>query len=1040
MAWTVVILTYGVRIWPRSISGMEKQLIWSKTIKSESYLSQLRFVAATGVFLFITLSAYAQGPSPSPAPPPPDQAGGTGETERVIVTGSNIPTAEEVGPNPVLNINRDLINKSPQRSAEALIKELPVANANGVPLSNNNTGFTPGASSISLRGFDPSATLVLLDGRRLAPYPVGTGGTFTFIDLNSIPRAAIESIEILKDGASTTYGADAVAGVVNIKLYKQYRGAVASVEYGNTLDKDSSQFDADILFGIGDDKTQVTGVINYYHRNSIFARDRANSSFPPFRSSNASPYNLQVSFDSVVGAGGTPPPGTGPGDIFFAHAPFFTNGLAPASAYTYTTAAFPVRFNFGPLQGMFPSSERWGGYNSFEHKVCGDQLVLYGDMLYQNVKTHNEIAPGATGSFETPGQQTIAIPPNHPLPGGVTPPNTPTFSETGLPVGAFNPFNPFEQIIAGATRARLAEFGNRKQDNETDSFVSTVGIKGDKLFDGTWGYDAGFRYSQVKDTTNFQTVSATRFRRVLNAADPIFDPTSSEFIGTTIPFDPFGDFRVPIPSNAGSVNFATIRAHDIENSKLAELDLNIYSTELFKLPAGGVGLAFGGQFRRETITQNPDDAALAGDLIGEVASALTHAGRKDYAFYAETTVPIFGPEQAVPGFHSLEFTAAGRFEAFENNDTNVLVPKVGLRWQPFDEQLTIRSTWGEGFREPSLFELYASPTSFLTPTVFHGNTNPDTNGIETSNPNLQPEDSRTFSGGVVYTPKYVPGLTLSVDLWDIERKGVVAAPVLQEVLQRFETGHLLPGEMVELDPTGTIISRVTETFQNAGRQNARGVDMGIQYTMQTPYGTFTSLTQATYLDSFILQVTTQSKSAEVSGGSADQGTLGDGYLKWKGISRLDWAWKGFDLIGTARYFGGFNEHLFSGAPNPPNPEGNKDHYVHATWFIDGQASYNLAFTAPVESQPVAGYSKDAKEVVRGKDGKAVETGQTANYSMPCWKNILNNTTITIGCDNIFGEDPPEQFGINAASNANDFPGAIYDNVGRFVYVELTKKF
>ena len=159
-------------------------------------------------------------------------AGGTvqaAEAERVIVTGSNIPTAEEVGPNPVLNLNRDLINKSGERQAAELLRDLPVANANGVPISNNATGFTPGAASISLRGFTPEATLVLIDGRRVAPYPVGTGGTTSFQDLFTIPLPAIQTIEILKDGASAVYGADAVAGVVNLKFYKEYHGAQATI-------------------------------------------------------------------------------------------------------------------------------------------------------------------------------------------------------------------------------------------------------------------------------------------------------------------------------------------------------------------------------------------------------------------------------------------------------------------------------------------------------------------------------------------------------------------------------------------------------------------------------------------------------------------------------------------------------------------------------------------------------------------------------------------------------------------------------------------
>ncbi len=948
-------------------------------------------------------------------------------TERVIVTGSNIPTAEEVGPNPVLNINRDLIDKSGERNAAALIKNLPVANANGVPISNNQTGFTPGASSVALRGFTPEATLVLIDGRRIAPYPLGQGGTTSFIDLSSIPRAAIDSIEILKDGASTTYGADAVAGVVNIKLRHDYRGAEAYVEYGNTLDKDAGQFHSSVVFGVGDEKTQVTGVMNYDHENSTFNRDRAFSARPPFLSSNSSPLNLSLSTAVVAAAGG--PDLTGTRTTIFAHAPFFTNGLAPASAYTYT-AGRSSAFNFNQFAQSYPESERWGGFANFSHKWLGDQVVVYGDFFYQHSLSHQELAPSATGSFQTAGSTTLAIPPGMPL-NGVAPPNTPTFEATGVPANAFNPFNPFNQIISGGTRARLAEFGNRLFDYTTDAFFATAGFRGDKLFDGNWGYDTAFRYSQIKNTSQGTLVSASRFNRVLNAADPIFDPTSPQFIGTTVPYNPFTDYRVDFASNQATVAFATVHPKDIDISSLATVDLNIYSTQLFKLPAGGVGFAIGGQFRRERLEQDPDQINIEGDTIGSSPTAATNAGRKDYALYAELSIPIFSPQSGITGFHSLELSASTRFEAFLNNDTNVVVPKFGVRWQPFDEQLTVRATWGEGFREPSLFELFSSPTSALAGTSF----DPETPVIFSSNPNLQPEDSRSFSGGVVYTPKFLSGLTFSVDLWDIERTGVVTTPTAQSVINRFNNNMLLPGESVVFNADGTI-NRVAFTFQNSGQQRARGIDMGVQYQYQSPFGTFTSLTQATYTDSFVFQTTAFDRAMEVSGHSV--GGMGDdAWLKWRGTSRLDWAWNGIDVNTTLRYTSGFHEKIFG----PAAGGFLKEHWVDATWTVDGQASYDFSFVAPVESQPVAGYSKDSKEVVRGKDGSVMETaaGQTTSYGLPIWKQALNNTTITVGCNNIFGQDPPKAFG-QLFGNSNGYPGFIYDTLGRFVYVSLTKKF
>ncbi|PYJ48855.1 MAG: hypothetical protein DME87_11050, partial [Verrucomicrobia bacterium] len=496
------------------------------------------------------------------------------------------------------------LHKSGELTTEQFLLSLPIANANVVPISNNENGSNTavGAATVALRGFDARATLILMDGRRIAPYPTGNNPgipfNVVFIDLNSIPQAAIESIEILKDGASTTYGADAVAGVVNLKMRHNYDGAEARVEYGNTLDKDSGEFDSSAVFGVGKGDTNITGVLNYYHRNSIANRDRGFSAVPPFLSSNNSPYNLQLSSDVAAAAGGQ---NLNPGGTEFASAPDFTNGLSPANKYLYDAnnrvrAAGGLRpgFNFNQFSLSFPESERYGAYVSGDHKVFGDQMVVYADGFYQNVKTHNELAPPATGSFETKGQTILAIPPNSPIAPGSEPPNTPTHAETGVPADAFNPFNPFEQIISGGTRARLADFGNRLFDNETDAWLSTIGIKGDKLFDGTWGYDAGFRYSQLKNTQTGTQVSASRFNQILNQADPIFDPTSPQFIGTTVAFNPFGDYRNPIPSNEATVSFARVHPKDEDTASLWTLDATMYTTALFNLPAGGVGLAFGG--------------------------------------------------------------------------------------------------------------------------------------------------------------------------------------------------------------------------------------------------------------------------------------------------------------------------------------------------------------------------------------------------------------------------------------------------------------
>jgi iron complex outermembrane recepter protein len=1045
---------------------MEKLMI--KNMLNKFGFVRIALVASVGFPLIVASNTFAQDPPPAPAaPPPPPGAAAppapSAEVERVIVTGSNIPTAEEVGPNPVFNLNRDLINKSGQSTTTtSLLRSQPVASANAVPVENNGVsqGGPEGTSSVSLRGFDPGATLVLIDGRPIVQFPGAANSGAGFYDLNTVPITAVQSIEILKDGASTTYGANAVAGVVNLKLYKDYRGAQVTLYWGNTLDKDAEIYNGDVLFGVGDDKMSITGDIFFYHMNSLFNVDRGNSNRPPFLSSNSLPWNLQVN-PTVAAAAGAPNPFPTAPD-FFLTPPTDTNGLAPASSFIpgkspknrprSSTGVLPG-FNFNAFANIIPTQERWGGYAAFEDKICDDQLRIYGDFYYVDSKVKDTAAPNATNDFVTFGQTTLAIPPNHALPvvNGVTitPPNTPTQALTGVPNFAFNPFNPFEQIISGGTRARLFDFGNRVFSSENFGELFTVGVKGDKLFNGNWGYDGGFRYNEVISNAFAHDVNARRFNQIMNANDPIFNPGSSSFIGQTIPYNPFIG-TTPFPSNKPLVDFATLDEKNIFTSKVAQLDLSIYTTDLFDLPAGGVGLALGGAFIRQSYNVNPDDQSRLGEEAGVTLVPPVAAGRKEMAFWAETLIPVFSPKWHIPGFYSLEFSAGVRYEQWFNNDTNAAVPKVGVRWQPFDEQLTIRSTWGEGFLEPSMIELYGPRVFGLGPTNFQGIPDPETLVVESPNRNLSPEHDRTWSGGLVYTPKWIPPkwgtLTLTVDFWDIERTGVVMAVAPQVVINESVAGTVPTFHVPPDTPTGTgiILSSagdfegVISPFRNGGRENANGVDLGLQYQIETGFGTWTLLSRWSYLNQFVFQfpgdrswqVAGRANNDWFEGAFFGQVTGGDAWFKWKGVTNLDWTWHNWDLNATLHALDGFWEEIYA-----KRFDGFwKQHWVHPTWFTDVQLSYSLIFTPPVEAAPVPGYSKGGKEVV-GKEKEA----PPVPYAMPCWKTILNNSTITVGVNNVFGEDPPPSFGFELG-NANGYPGFSYDNLGRFVYFRLIKKF
>jgi hypothetical protein len=311
-----------------------------------------------------------------------------------------------------------------------------------------------------------------------------------------------------------------------------------------------------------------------------------------------------------------------------------------------------VKFNFNQFSLSFPDTERYGGFVNAEHKVWGDRLIAYADLFYQNVKVHNELAASATGPFLAPGSTTLFIPPQNPV-NGINPATGQPFGttgglsadEVGAPPGAFNPFNPFQQFISGG--AALQDFGDRLIENETDAFMTTLGLKGEQLFDGTWGYDAGFRYSEIRNTSTGTFVSSVLFDRILNANDPIFDPSSNQYIGTTIPFNPFTDYRVPFRFQPGDDQLRDRPPEGHRHLKTRDPRRDDLHDGVVPAAGGWRGLAlaasFAGKYRAGyRPPENGESLAQAQPTAPRPGENLEH--------YVETDIPIFSPANSVPAF------------------------------------------------------------------------------------------------------------------------------------------------------------------------------------------------------------------------------------------------------------------------------------------------------------------------------------------------------------------------------------------------------
>lgn len=967
-----------------------------------------------GLASTFVLSAGAQSTSSG-------QSAETIQLEEFTVTGSHIPTTEtafDARTTPVDIVRRADFERLGFTTAEELLQSMPYAQSS-VPPQNNQTGFTPAASSVNLRGIGSEATLVLLNGRRVAPYPRGHSGTVAFVDINSFPLSSIEQVEVLKDGASASYGADAVAGVVNIKTRKRFNGAEATVRYGNTFDKDAGEITGNFIAGSSTNDINMVVGANYFKRNDILHGDREFSKVPPFLSSNSSPLNFQITRAAAAEALGQPvdAPITGvPDDATLFFTATWENrdqnmGDMPASAYQFGTGRLAT-YNFNEQAQATPGIERKGGFFTVDKRMFGTENVhLYGELYYQRSDAQNELAPSATGNFANPGGVPLVIPARTANP--ILTPNEEAAGSRTAAEGAYNPFNPFNQDFSGGTRARLAEFGNRVYRMTNQALATAIGVRGDRVL-GNWSWDLSGNYSQVQAVSRNSLVSISKFNRVLNAADPFFDPNSDQYIGTTVPYNPFGYYRNPIETNSLVVDSAKVELKDRRESELYGGNFTVSNGELFNMPGGSAGFAAGLDYRWETMLQSPDEAGSTGDVIGSSTDNTTNATRQIGGAFAEIELPIFGEDNAVPGAYRLGINLAGRYEDFQTQNDSIFVPKVSVRWMPIDDSFVVRGSWGEGYRQPTMYELYAAGLTYaLTPITdpVTGVLEPEQDVAQGSNPQLKAEESENLSLGFVWTPNFLrksnQAFTFGIDYWRIERNGNVDLDE-QDVVNRDYNGEpLLPGEGVQRDASGNIVL-VNAIFRNVGNEKAQGLDFQASYFYATENaGRFDVRIDASYLDSYEIQRFEGAPFFEYKGEMKDityDNVTGipvpsagdDGYLEWRGRINFGWSKGAMTANLNGLYRDGFRDFTADWDGDPTDPTQVSE--VDSTLIWDLVLSYNLF--------------------------KGAET----------W---LGDTRFSVGITNIFDTDPPPVFA--AYNNSSNYAGHLYTPAGRSYFISLTKK-
>ncbi|MES2321831.1 MAG: TonB-dependent receptor [Pseudomonadota bacterium] len=721
---------------------------------------------------------------------------------RVEITGSSIKRLAAQTSLPITSIRAEDFAKQGLATAQEVLSTIPMNQTS--QSSSQSVGLGTGGRSVAdLRGLGGDKTLVLLNGRRLANHPFFADT----VDLNIIPVAALDRVEVLRDGASAIYGTDAIGGVVNFITKRSYKGMGITLEAFVPQDTGGDEQRVNFTGGWGDlntDGWNLLAVLDYHRQSALKSTDR------DFSRTGVIPSR------GVFQTSGTPfpanffAPSLTPGGAGMSANPYFSSGCRPPASVPNTNPASPTcRFDFSQFVDNIPETKQESFLGRFTAKLGSEHT---GSIEYMHTRSTNEAR--------------VAPPP---------------LAGIGLTMTVASPFYPGRGItptVAGVSTQDLdiswrpLVTGQRKTFDVSLSDRLLAGMEGNAM---GWDYNTGLTYSVGRARSAF-------------TGGYVIDERMIEGVGAGI-LNPFGD-----QTAAGTAFLQdSLLLGEFLKAKINSSALDFKaSRDIYTMPAGEMGFAIGAELRHDKATYTVD-RALAGQ-----ASSSGFADAQDQR--GSRTIRALFSELNIPVVKDLELNLAGRYDYYTDvgGDFN---PKVGLRWQP-TRAVLVRGSYNEGFRVPTLYDLYGPQTVTNTAEPYNDPLlcpndvpAPGANSSivcdqqqhirQGGNTAVQPEKSRSYSVGVVLEP--TRDITLSADFWDIKLEDSIAALGEQTIFRDFAKYRSL----FVYNAAGTRLEYIQATTTNLGEVKTRGIDLSLLWRLpRNPWGNFTVGIDGTFVDKY----------------------------------------------------------------------------------------------------------------------------------------------------------------------------------------------